>query len=81
MAFFSGERVRGLLNDLSAAAADLAARRRDCADRRYFMFRKAVKGPCPYCGKKAGPVYRPFNCRVCRQRVIVDAKGMSRLPS
>jgi predicted amidophosphoribosyltransferase len=44
------------------------------------MYRRAIKGPCPYCGAKQGPMARAFTCRNCKRRVLVTRDALIRVP-
>jgi hypothetical protein len=43
------------------------------------ILRKAIKGPCPYCGANIGPSYKPFNCGACKKRVLVNDGAFARI--
>ncbi len=45
----------------------------------YFLYRRAVRGPCPYCGAKCGAQYRAFTCRACRKRVLVSESAFTKV--
>lgn len=46
----------------------------------FMLYRKALCGPCPYCGGKCGPAFRAFDCRNCRKRILLSAGAFARVP-
>ena len=46
----------------------------------FFRYRRALSGPCPYCGAKGGPAVAAFDCRNCRKRILLSESAFVRAP-